>query len=299
MRSFIIKGLIVLVIVIVADFLFGVFYSSYIKNLPNSGLSQTDSYFAINKEAADVIVLGASNAKRGYNPEIFEQYGILDMYNAALDGNEMIYHLAVLKSMIARRCPRIVILDINKSCLDGSWLERLKIHKHMYRDNENIRDMLNNSDVDSYMSMKANLSLYIYNSTIPWVIRAYMMGAQKKDLRGFDPLYGVKNTDMVLLDNKWNGAVNRKELNAFHEILDICRSNNIKLFICIAPTFQINDPNFSNYIRKEVRKESVVFVDFSNNDYYLNHKELFYDANHLNIEGANEYSKQIAEIMIK
>lgn len=297
MKSFLIKGLIVLVIVIAADYLFGFFYKSYLENLPNSGLSQTDSYFAINKEAADVIVLGASNAKRGYNPEVFEQYGILDMYNAALDGNDMIYHLAVLKSMMERRCPSIVILDIYESCLSGSWLDHLKSHKHMYWDNINIRDMLNNSGVDYYMRAKAFSSLYIYNSTLTWVFRANMLGNQKKNLRGFDPLKGNKDTNMKLQYNTWNGQINEKELNAFHDILSICRLNGIKLYICMAPTFSETDASFSNYIRKEIEGETAAFIDYSNNDYFLTHKELFFDISHLNIDGANEYSRRIAEII--
>lgn len=296
MKSFICKGIIVLFIVAFVDILFGAVYKPIIKNLPNSGLSQTDSYYALNRGTADVIILGASNAKRGYNPEVFNEYGFSSVYNAALDGNEMLYHLAVLKSIMARKVPKIVILDINNKCIDGSWKNRLVNHKHLYRENTYVRSILTENDVDSFIKLKSLLSFYIYNNTLTWVARAYMIGDQSKDMHGFDPLEGTKG-NLVLEKSNWDGEVNGRELIAFHQMIDLCKSNGVKLYICISPTFQKSDTDFSSFIRKEIMGEATRLIDYSNNACFLNHKEYFFDVLHLNISGANVFSQQIAEII--
>lgn len=294
MKSFICKGIIVIFLVVLADILFGAVYKPIIKKLPNSGLSQTDSYYALNRETADVIILGASNAKRGYNPVVFNEYGFSSVYNAALDGNEMIYHLAVLKSIMERQCPKIVILDINTQCFDGGWFNRLINHKHLYWLNVNVRNMLIANDVDRFIQIKMLSSFYTYNGTLPWVVRAYLKGNRRTDLHGFDPLEGTKVDEMETTKNDWDGAVNNKELVAFHELIDLCQNEGISLYVCIAPTYRHSKSDFSVFIQKEMEGKSIRFIDYSNDGFFLNHKELFFDESHLNRIGADEYTKKIA-----
>lgn len=295
MKSFLCKCILVVLIVATVDFVFGILYQHIIQALPNAGLSQTDTYYAVTSEEAEILILGASNAKRGYDPNIFYKHGYTKVYNAGLDGNEMAYHLTVLKCFLQRCTPRIVLLDLNESSIDGTWLNRLKMHMFMYKENPLIKEMILKYDNVDYLDIKSLSSLYRYNCTLPWILRAFMLGPAKIDKKGFSPLLDRKSENLDLQHSYWNGKVDENEMRALREIVYLCKLNNIQLYVCISPTYKIHDGGFSKYIKNVLREKGIPVWDYSNNKHFLNNKQYFYDANHLNSLGADKYTELIVE----
>ena len=78
----------------------------------NSGWLYRSSY-AIDSTQAEIVIFGSSTANHHYNPDIFEKRMGMSTFNAGKDGQAIFYHYAILKGMLKRYSPRIVILDFN------------------------------------------------------------------------------------------------------------------------------------------------------------------------------------------
>ena len=56
--------------------------------------------------------------------------------------------------------------------------------------------------------------------------------------------------------------------------------------------------NFSkDYIKEMCNKNNVVFIDFSNDPKYVHQDDYFKDGSHLNEKGADEFTKDLIQII--
>ena len=67
--------------------------------------------YAIEKTNADILIFGSSRANHHYVPAIFEDSLKMKFYNTGRDGNGIFFQLAVLKSILKRYTPKIIIFD--------------------------------------------------------------------------------------------------------------------------------------------------------------------------------------------
>ena len=109
-QYFLLKSVVLFTIVFVLDYSFGnLLRYFYFKQ--ESGLQYRTTY-SIEKTTADILIFGSSRANHHYYPNVFENRMKQSCYNVGRDGNSVLYHSAVLKGVLKRYSPKIVILDI-------------------------------------------------------------------------------------------------------------------------------------------------------------------------------------------
>ena len=75
-----------------------------------SGLHFRTTY-AMEKTEADILIFGSSRANHHYVPEVFEDSLKMKFYNTGRDANGVFFQSAVLKSVLKRYKPKIIIYD--------------------------------------------------------------------------------------------------------------------------------------------------------------------------------------------
>lgn len=60
----------------------------------------------------DILIFGSSRAYHHYNPMVFENCLGMSCYNVGYGGQNIYYHLALLKSSVIRHKPKIAILEL-------------------------------------------------------------------------------------------------------------------------------------------------------------------------------------------
>lgn len=110
-KSFILKLLAFVTVIFLLDIIIGhLLKKFYYKQ--KSGYDYLTTY-SIEKTKADLLIFGSSSAVNIYNTEIFKNKTGLSCFNAGRHGQSLFYHYAVLKSVLKRYRPKIIVLSFD------------------------------------------------------------------------------------------------------------------------------------------------------------------------------------------
>lgn len=287
MKQFIIKIIACGLLLVIVDS--GVCYThgKIFGNLPDKTSMVSTIYQSLFKKSADILILGSSSANHHYNSMMLEDSLKLSVYNSGLDGRDMVYFDVVLQSTLDRQIPKYVVLDISPGHINGSWINRIGDTKLYYRKNNAVTKYYDN-ETGWQQKLKLKSSLYRYNKTLSYLIRVRL--DRPNVLKGYAPLYGNKEGFEKYVTSDF--SVNSVELKHLDSIVDICKSNNIKLILVQSPQENENSA-FDNWIVSYTSEKGILLITENKNPYYYEHPELFYDGSHLNADGADLFTNQI------
>ena len=289
--------LFVFIIVMILDFGIGrVLKAFYFKQ--TSGIDSRTTY-SIEKTRADVLIFGSSTAIHDYIPGTFEKRLNLSTYNVGRDGISILYDYAVLKTILKRYTPKIIILDFEKEEFSRSQesYDRLSSLLPYYKAHPEIDSIVDLRG--PYEKYKMISSIYPYNSLV-FTISAGNSEFNKKrreDINGFVPLYRTWS-DPIKFDNSFlHEDVDSNKVRVYESFIRDCVSANVELYIISSPLFVKPDyVNNSVVLGKAIAdKNKVSFFDYSQDTVILHNRNLFADIAHLNVSGATVYSNKVID----
>ena len=293
-KNFLFKGTIFLATVVTADFVIGKSLKKiYFKQ--DHGLDYLTTY-AIEKTTAPVIVLGSSRALNIFNPAIIEKKLALPCYNAGRYGEPVFYHYALLKSILKRYTPAIIILsfdarDFAKDQKDYDLISALLPYYESHPEMKEVIDLKGPCE-----KLKMVSQIYPFNSLVlPSINGNLKFGKDNTaNISGFIPLIPVFKGPLQTMDFAQWAILDTVKINIYTAFIKSCISAKVQLYI-VCPPYLINAIGVDNSIitgKNIAREYGIPFLDFSRNPFYTNQPELFYDFRHLNEKGT---TKQIAD----
>lgn len=292
LKKILINIAIVLLTVVALDFAVGQTLRFFYFN-ESSGLHYRTTY-SMNSTTADILIFGASKANHHYVPEVFEDSLEMSYYNTGRDGNGIFYQLAVLKSILKRHSPKIVVLDfVGTFEKEAKYYDRLSSLLPYYQDHEEIREIVKLKS--PFEEIKLWSQTYPFNSLITTIAigNTEYNKTRKLDNKGYVPLYGEWEESIEYLGLQPTKAIDSKQKEALIEFIQLAKKSGSKVYVIFSPVYakfeRKGDKNFE--ICKEVTSmENVPFWDLSKDSIFLDNK-LFQDPDHLNHNGALEFSK--------
>ena len=123
---------------------------------------------------------------------------------------------------------------------------------------------------------------------------------EKEDINGYLPLLRSLNkpAGTVILSNPYN--VDSNKLNCYKAFIQDCKKATVKLYI-------VNSPYYFNSIGKDIsmeiakdiaHKNSIDFIDFSKDKFFLKSPQLFDDTVHVNMAGAKIFSNKMIDSIL-
>lgn len=298
MKQFAVKFIIVIIALVAADQLMGGWLESlFYKQMGEDYFYATQ---AIDKQEAELVILGSSRARNHYNATLIGDSLGMSGYNCGRSGHFMVYQAAQLDMMLDRYTPKIVVLDVTPYDLDGpesdgeydifsallpysnhasygallrkrSWYEPIKALSKTYRYNSMLLKMVNNTGVADN-------------------------GGFYKD--GFQPLKGELKGELTTveyrLDNDINSHLSKNKMADMLHIIDACRKKHIKLVMATSPFYAQYAPAPTIQATDSICKANGVAYRSWLNALDFNRAELYHTQDHLNGRGAEMYSKQVA-----
>jgi hypothetical protein len=257
--------------------------------------------FAMDSTNAELLIFGSSRASHHYVPEIFEERLKMTYYNTGRDGSFILYNYAVLKVVLSRYSPQIIVLDINPTefYFDPESYERLSSLLPYYSDHPEIRSMINLRS--HFEKIKLLSSIYPFNGllTAIGIGNLKINKKRKSDDKGYIPLYGKMNKTELISTQSRPGSIDTIKLQALDSISELCSKNGIKLFICFSPIFaRTRETKIDTLIVNIVNENRFKYFNFSNEPYFLTNPDLFRDINHLNQDGAIYYSSLVLDSIL-
>ncbi len=259
--------------------------------------------YSIEKTNADILIFGSSRANHHYYLGVFEQKLKMSCHNAGRDGFDIPYHYALLKAILKRYTPKIIILDLNSDefhKIQGSY-DKLSALLPYYKDHPEIRRIVDLISKNEKFKMMSHI--YPFNSTLSYIILGNTKYNQKRrnEINGYVPIKKVWRGPLNTYTISDNYELDSVKIRLFESFIKDCCTAKIKIYVINSPYYaKFNNTDKSIEIGQNIaQKYSVPFYDFSNDSTFINHPDLFGDEAHLNYEGANKFSNIVIENVLK
>jgi hypothetical protein len=291
---------VVLVILICIDFAAGSLLRKYYFSMKN-GVQYRTTY-SIEKTTADVIIFGSSRANHHYQPSAFENRLQLSYYNAGRDGEEStLYHFAVLKGMLKRYTPKIVVLDflngeLGKTLYSYDRLSSLTPYYSTHPEMKDIIEMRSGAEKIKLLS-----KIYPYNSLMVSIAtgNTNLNSSKVKDINGYLPIQSSKQITHPIeqADFTKGYELDSIKVNIFKAFIKTCKDAHIRLYIVASPYYvQFIGEDASMIAAKKIAADNEVeFIDLSHEKTFLGSPQLFGDSWHLNDDGATLFSNLLLD----
>jgi hypothetical protein len=284
-----------LVILFILDFIIG-------KALEYAYFSQHkgrlyETTYSLQNVDSECLIFGCSRALQHYDPAVIEKIAGLTTYNLGSDGQSIIYHKLVLENILSRYKPKLIVLELFevKDFAVGPWAnqatERLSYLFPYLNRYPNLKEALWKRT--KYEKIKLISQTYRYNSMILRIIEGNF-GFFDYDERenGFRP-NNFKLKEPLEKKSLPPGTIyDEEKVKYFYDFVDLCRNNDIPLYVVISPRYIICD-NCSSFSHEICNKAKVELHDFSSESHFLSNIKYFGDLSHLNLEGSRLYSEFI------
>jgi hypothetical protein len=242
---------------------------------------------------AEILIIGSSRANHHYVPSIFEDSLKASFYNAGRDGNGTFYQLALLKTILKRYTPKIIVFDYSSVFIKGAEeYDQMASLLPYYRTHKEIRALLELRS--PFEKIKLVSEIYPFNSQLLTIVVGNLEMNKKRvgDNKGYVPLHQQWNFSIDSAEDLKHMEFDTVKVNAFKECLTISQKVGAKIFVICSPIFQKYKINQQIDMCRQICKEkSIPFWDFSKDPFFLTNQQLFQDKLHLNDNGAKIFSK--------
>jgi hypothetical protein len=255
---------------------------------------------------ADIIIQGSSKAWRQFSPLAFEQAFNMNTYNLGLEGH--CFPMQKWRSDVYLRHnkkPRYIIQEVALNEMTNPVISYNYIQFIPYL-NEGFMDRFGGHSYLTYKDLYIPLYKYTHKTGL---MESGLVNHFKKQMPHVKKYKGFlatnlhwSDTDLVAVKKQFPGRmmvhVSPVAYSAFIDQINYCKKEHITLILVCPPThnsFQnwvINKNQVMDTYRRLSVQYKVKFLDYSN-DAMCNDTSVFYNFNHLNVKGVNEFNKKL------
>lgn len=255
--------------------------------------------FVIDKTEADVLIMGSSRAVNIFDPRIFESKLNLTCYNAGRYGYPIFYHDALLKTVIKRYIPKMVVLSFDAGNFSKSQdaYDRISSLLPYYKDHPEIRSIVELKG--RFEKIKMLSSIYPYNSLLLPIIAGNTSGNKSKfeNFNGYIPLHHERSGTLTKFDYTLETKLDTVKINSYKDFIKTCKDSGILLFI-VCPPYMISASGVDLSIKTAIqiaKETNTLFLDYSRDTFFTYKPYLFADYRHLNEKGVDLISNKVIE----
>lgn len=293
MKRLLVWSAAVIALVILADIFFGKGARYYINNYTLKGDYRASDHL-IKDSVEELIVLGSSVGLNDIDTRMLADSLNISAYNGGSNGQEFPYYLTLMEIIADKPGLKTVILGLKEVSLTNTGSgKRYNFLMPYYKNGHDgiDRRIEGDSKLDKIL-LKS--SLYRYN-TIWFRILLYSVyepgvlgdcGFIAKDIPAFFP--------SKIPDEEDDAVTEERDLE-FRQFVKLCQERGIRLIVCVPPRYvaRTSVSKAEKYLREhQSRGEYELWFDPYDTPLSQD-STLFYDNEHLNYDGAKEYTRQL------
>lgn len=262
---------------------------------------------ALKNKDASVIVFGNSRARHHVAPAVMESMLGVKVHNAGSQG-QGIHYQRILECLLmdAGTAARIFVKVLDIRDLESDAIQGANSLSPFYGRNARADELLSSASL--FAPLKYQLHTYRYNSLLLPIVRN-VIAPEKSEGDGFKPLRGNR----VELDKskqqpvpKASEKLKLREGNdlVLGEFIQAARDKGIQVVGVVGPRWRIPRPRspdevaYLDLYRKLGQKYGMIVLDLDEEQVpALQDPKLYFDADHLNAEGAVVFSTALAQAL--
>lgn len=259
--------------------------------------------YSMEKTNADLLVFGSSRANHQYQPFRIEKGFQMSYYNVGRDGTSVFYNYAVLKSVLSRYTPRVIIFDFEPDefkMVQESY-DRISCLLPFYKTHPEIRPIIHLKG--PFEKYKLISSIYPFNSNIITIAagNSAFYKVMTTDFKGYVPLTKTWNKPITTDTSNRMEVLDSNKIKVFRSFITDCIDSGIKLYI-VSPPLYIRSiyPKQSIVLGKKIAAEyNIEFLDYTNDSTFLSNPSYYTDFIHFNDEGAKVFTDMLVKDILE
>ncbi|MFN8250501.1 MAG: hypothetical protein U0V75_01370 [Ferruginibacter sp.] len=260
-----------------------------------SGLNYRTTY-SLDSAKPQVLIIGSSRANHHYIPAVFEAILNKTVYNSGRDGNGTFYQLSLMKTVLKRYTPEIIIIEYSSVFTKGKEeYDQLSSLLPYYCSHPEIRPIVQLRS--PYERVKMLSQVYPFNSQLFTIAVGNLeLNKQRyKDYQGYVPLHNTWKHPLDSAADTKDIPLDSLKVNAFKECLELAKAKGVKVLVVFSPIFQKYNYNQQVSVCSKICSDhQIPFWDYSKDTGFIKQPPLFQDILHLNEKGAILFSNMVA-----
>lgn len=255
--------------------------------------------YVTDKANEDILIFGSSRAIHHYNPQIISDSLGMSCYNCGQDGNGIVLFYGLWQMIKERYKPKMIIYDVNADfdLYEGESNQKYLGWLRMDYDRPGVKQVF--TAVDPIERYKMMSMLYRCNSKFMQNITDFVHPVFGIKGNGYLPLKGELDKMKIRekKDDKSFKIADSLKLSLINKLID--ETKDVELVFVASPTWY--EPKETDYqpIRDICKRRGTIFLDFSGNEKFVQQDEWFKDGLHLNATGADEFTRDLINVMNK
>jgi hypothetical protein len=260
------------------------------------------------KVNSEIVIYGSSRAWVHVDPQILKNELGVSSYNLGIDGHnfwlQYLRHKILLKY---NQKPKYIILSVDSRTLEkrDNLFNSHQFLPYMLWDKDIInftKSYYGYSNIDYYLPLLRyyGKKIVLVEATNNFLFSSNLKLDRNNGFKGMDRQW---NNDFENAKNKlkhYKAELNQESIQLFDRFLGECKENDMEAIFVYTPEFIEGQEFIQN--REEIislfkdfsDKYNISFLDYSD-DEICSQKKYFYNASHLNKEGAEIFTKKLAE----
>ena len=298
MKKLILKICLLLAILVLCDRLAGLVLDWLRDRSPDGRYYKTS--YSLKNCKEDLIIIGSSRGEQNYIPKIFEDSLGLGCWNASRGGQGLPYFRAIEEGIFDRYTPKVVILNVDENDLvTPPDYEIAGVLRPYYHSCPPIRPVLNKASTFEWLLMQSRL--YEYNSSFYYLLRPYFIQGLdgKTSDKGWKPNSGNLNVELTkkleIVHEIDQDSLNKESVALIETFVKKIRQSGCQLIFVVSPNYG-RSPDTSHtikYLREKSMNEDIPLFVYSSDTAFITHPNYFADPDHLNVEGAQLFTKDL------
>jgi hypothetical protein len=242
----------------------------------------------------DIILIGNSGILNSVNPEIIEDSLSMTCYNGGITGQSVFFFETIIDCILQRHTPKMIVVglrpeEVGKNIGDGIY----DVLKPYYGIGYTSIDDHFNKMTNGFDRFLLHSNLLRYNTIWVRVLLYMLFDDTTYPGNGFMPMDKPSKIPQLHHIKEYEEPVKAK-LDCIERIIQKCKARNIEIVICFPPTLSFFEQGVTPCVNavKDLcnHYKTPCFIDY-NNEYFYSHPDLFYDTGHVNMIGADIYTK--------
>lgn len=294
MKKYISKIVLFFAVVAIVDFGYGK-VCDYLRDNAKGGYAAKMHYIC---EQCDenIVMMGSSRMHHHYVPQVFEDTLNMSCFNAGIDGNGIILSYGLLKMILERYSPEMIVYDFSGFDIykddNTKYLDYMK--PYYWDESASVSNIF--YDVKPIEKYKMRSNMYRYNSKLFQLLGDKYHPKNSWVKGGYFPIYNTMDIEpKPPTEEDLNREVDSLKYNYLVKFIELAQDKNVQLFFVASPTYYGNLKETDNEPMRELSaKMNLVFYDHYYDSLLSSSKEYWSNGVHLNNEGAIAFSKTIA-----
>lgn len=284
------------------------------------------TYRTLEEDTVDAVFLGTSGVDRYWiSAKAYEEYG-MTVYPLSSDSCPAWLYKEVLEYAFKYQNPELIIIDIRPFCKENTAenmdirarriLDAMPMGSKIWLDTsfKTMKTIHRLDETKSEFDLSLLLSFIRYHSR--WVEEGFEtsknLGNRQHNYAGFFMSKGrsvrsiPQSFDKLLEDDQTNTKMDQISIEAFYEVIEFAKENNVKILFVDTPQFRTPAEKIcTNQVYKLVEESGADWVTFYKEgpeegftidfDYDVD----FYNDGHVNYYGAEKFTPVFAEYLDK